>query len=70
LQKEVGEALKKRPDYFLKALPAICRFFLKASSYRPIVEDHRSHLRDEVGIVPLRRAPAAAAAPRRLQLIA
>jgi hypothetical protein len=83
LQKGVGEAIKKRPDYVLKALPAIYRFFQKASSYRPIVEDHRSHLRDEIGIISLPRdlangapakrvtpAPALADGRRRLKIVA
>lgn len=79
VQKGVGAAMKKRPDYFIKALPGILRFFRKASSYRPIVEDHRSHLRDEIGIITPRRDPARTAplkktAPadgrRRLQIVA
>lgn len=50
-QRGVTAAMKRRPEAFVKALPGILRFLRNASSHRPIVEDHHSHLRDEIGII-------------------
>jgi radical SAM superfamily enzyme YgiQ (UPF0313 family) len=50
-QRGVAAAMKRRPEAFIKALPGILRFLRNASSHRPIIEDHRSHLRDEIGII-------------------
>jgi radical SAM superfamily enzyme YgiQ (UPF0313 family) len=54
-QRGVSAAMKRRPEAFIKALPGILRFLRNASSHRPIIEDHRSHLRDEIGIIDTRR---------------
>jgi radical SAM superfamily enzyme YgiQ (UPF0313 family) len=50
-QKGVLAVFKQRPEVFAKALPGIIRFLRNASMHRPIIEDHRSHMRDEIGII-------------------
>jgi hopanoid C-3 methylase len=50
--KGVLAAVRRRPAFFLKALPGIVRWIRKANHYRPIVESAESHLRDEIGIIP------------------
>jgi radical SAM superfamily enzyme YgiQ (UPF0313 family) len=50
--------IRARPTLFLRALPGMLRFRQRQNRYRPILEDHRSHLRDEVGTIsaqPARR---------------
>ena len=44
-------AIRRRPKFFLEAMPGVMRFLKKANHYRPIVEDPESHLRDERGII-------------------
>jgi radical SAM superfamily enzyme YgiQ (UPF0313 family) len=64
----VLNAMRRRPGFFLRAIPATYRFFRKELHYFPVLESHESHLRDEVGIIPidapLKRRPA----PPALQL--
>lgn len=43
--------LKRRPRFFLDALPGIVRFVRRARRYRPILESAQTHLRDERGII-------------------
>lgn len=50
-QAGVAAVFKRRPEVFVKALPGIIRFLRNASMHRPIIEDHRSHMRDEIGII-------------------
>ncbi len=51
-RKGMTAALRRRPRFFLDALPAISRFVRKAYHYKAIVESAESHLRDEIGIIP------------------
>src|SRR6185436_1175792 len=57
LRKGVWAALKKRPDFFLAARSGIMRFIKRANRYRPIVESAESHLRDEIGVIPVNARP-------------
>lgn len=50
-QAGVAAVLRVRPEAFLTAGAGILRFLRNASSHRPIIEDYRSHLRDEIGII-------------------
>lgn len=61
-QTGVAAVVRRRPDAVVKALPGILRFLRNASNHRPIIEDHRSHLRDELGIIDA-RIPGFAPAP-------
>lgn len=51
-QRGVMAALRRRPGFFLEALPGTVRFLKRAHRYRPISESPESHLRDEIGIIP------------------
>jgi radical SAM superfamily enzyme YgiQ (UPF0313 family) len=53
-ERGVGAVLRSRPEAFVEALPGIVRFLRNAANHRPIIEDHRSHLRDELGIIEAR----------------
>jgi radical SAM superfamily enzyme YgiQ (UPF0313 family) len=57
-------ALKVRPLLFLRSLPGIVRFRIKANRYRPAFESGESPLRDEIGIIPPDVTAASAAAKR------
>ena len=48
--------IRARPKLFLRALPSMLRFRQRQNRYRPILEDYRSHLRDEVGTIAARPA--------------
>ncbi len=50
-QRGVSAVVRQRPGAVVRALPGIVRFLQKAASHRPIIEDHQSHLRDEIGII-------------------
>jgi radical SAM superfamily enzyme YgiQ (UPF0313 family) len=62
-QRGVSAVFRQRPEAFLEALPGIVRFLRNASNHRPIIEDHRSHLRDELGIIDARVASQAPKPP-------
>ncbi len=46
-------ALRKRPDLFLRNMGGIVRWMKKRNAYFQIVRDPGSHLRDEVGTIPV-----------------
>lgn len=63
-QRGIAAVLRRRPEAFLTAGAGIARFLRNASSHRPIIEDYRSHLRDEIGIIdPTIRASDPGLAP-------
>lgn len=68
-RKGVWAAIKKRPKFFLDALPGTLRFYKKANYYRPILEDANSHIRDELGIIPQDVTMANVKAPKKLPLV-
>ena len=49
--KGVWAALRRRPGFFVKALPGTLRFLKRVRAYRPIACDPESHLRDEIGVI-------------------
>ena len=51
-QKGLLATLRRRPGFFLQALPGTIRFLKRAQRYRAILESPESHLRDEIGIIP------------------
>lgn len=74
-RKGVFAALKRRPGFFLGALPGMTRFVRRVARYRQVVEHAESHMRDEIGIIrdtgrrppkrlPVLRAPKTAVAAR------
>jgi hypothetical protein len=63
-ERAIRSAMRRRPRFFLGALPGITRFLRRANRYRAVVESGESHLRDEAGIIP-ESAIAAPTAPRR-----
>jgi len=63
-ERAIRAALRRRPGFFLGALPGIARFLRRANHYRPVVESGDSHLRDELGIIS-ESVIAAGAAPAR-----
>jgi radical SAM superfamily enzyme YgiQ (UPF0313 family) len=70
-KKGIWAAVRRNPKFFMEALPGLIRFIKKANHYRPILENHESHLRDEKGIIPahITMANAPNKAPRKLPLI-
>lgn len=50
-RKGVLATLRRRPKFFADAFAGVLRWVRKANHYRPIVESHESHLRDEIGII-------------------
>jgi hopanoid C-3 methylase len=70
-KKGIWASIRRRPKFFIDALPGLLRFMKKANHYRPILENHESHLRDEKGIIPpnITTANAAKKKPRKLPLV-
>jgi radical SAM superfamily enzyme YgiQ (UPF0313 family) len=63
-ERAIKASVRRRPGFYLGALPGIARFLRRANRYRPVVESGESHLRDEIGIIPA-DVTAASVAPRR-----
>ena len=51
-RKGVGAAIMRRPWFFMKSMAGTVRFINRVRNYRPIADDYKSHLRDEVGVIP------------------
>ncbi|HVZ73194.1 MAG TPA: radical SAM protein [Polyangia bacterium] len=68
-ERAIRASVRRRPGFFLGALPGIARFLRRANRYRPVVESGESHLRDEVGIIDANITAATAPARRKLPVV-